>query len=113
MHRWLSGSVMLVACLSLACLAGVTGLGLAPLSVSDRSSGWVRMATHGATQHTVVASVSLVRQTRHGLDVANIALTTIVAAADPLAIAMPASQPPTRSPTDRSLTYLRTARLRL
>src|SRR5215475_3249981 len=113
MLRWLSGSLMLMAWLSLACLSGVIGLGAAPLSVSDSSTGWVRMATYGATRHTVVASASLVPQPPHELGVASVASTTMVPAADPLALAMAASRPPTGSPTDRSLTYLRTARLRL
>ena len=114
MLRWLSGSLMLVACLSLACLSSITGLGLAPLSVSDSSSGWVRMASCGATQPTAVASASRVLQPPHGLGVANASLAIIVPAADrQLALAVASSRPPTGCPTDRSLTYLRTARLRL
>jgi hypothetical protein len=55
MLRWLSASLMLVACLSLACLSGVTGLTLPPVSRSDTSSGWVRMGSCGGIQ----ASASL------------------------------------------------------
>jgi hypothetical protein len=110
MLRWLSASLMLVACLSLACLSGVTGLTLPPVSRSDTSSGWVRMGSCGGIQ----ASASLASQSSPGFGVTNTSPAMMVPATDrQLAVAMAASRPPTGSSADRSLTYLRTARLRL
>jgi len=97
MLRWLSASLMLAACLSLACLSGVT-------------PGWIRMGSYGAIR----ASDSRAPQPPQGLGVANTSLAMMVPAPDrQLAVAMVASRPPTGSSADRSLTYLRTARLRL
>jgi hypothetical protein len=110
MLRWLSASLMLVGCLSLACLSGVTGLTLPSVSPSDTSSAWVRMGSCGAIQ----ASASLAPQPSQGLAVANTSPAMMVPATDrQLAVAMAASRPPTGSSADRSLTYLHTARLRL
>ena len=67
MLRWLSASLMLVACLSLACLSGVTGLALPSVTRSDMSPGWVRMGSYGA----IHASASLAPQPPQGLGVAN------------------------------------------
>jgi len=109
MLRWLSDSLMLAACLSLACLSGVTGLTLPSLTPSD-TPGWIRMGSYGAIR----ASDSLAPQPPQGLGVANTSLAMMVPAPDrQLAVAMAASRPPTGSSADRSLTYLRTARLRL
>jgi hypothetical protein len=108
MLRWLSASLMLVACLSLACLSGVIGLTLP--SVSDTSSSWVSMGSCGAIQ----ASASLAPQPSQGLGVANTSPAMMVPATDrQLAVVKAASRPPTGSSADRSPTYLRTARLRL
>jgi hypothetical protein len=110
MLRWLSASLMLVACLSLACLSGIGGLTLASVSRSDTSSGWVRMGSCGAIQ----GSASLAPQPSQGLGVANTSPAMMVPATDrQLAVAMAAWRPTTGSLADRSLTYLRTARLRL
>jgi hypothetical protein len=73
------------------------------------SPGWVRIGGYGAIQ----ASASLAPQPPQGLGVANTSPAMMVPAIDrQLAVAM-ASRPPTGSSADRSLTYLRTARLRL
>ena len=110
MLRWLSASLMLVACLSLACLSGVTGLALPSVLRSDTSPGWVRMGGCGAFQ----ASASLSRRPPQGFGVANTSPAMMLPATDrQLAVAMAASRSPTGSSADRSLTYLRTARLRL
>jgi len=97
MLRWLSASLMLAACLALACLSGVTGLALPSVTPSD-TPGWA----------------SLAPQPPQGLGVANTSPAMMVPATDrQLAVAMAPSRPPTGSSADRSLTYLRTARLRL
>lgn len=106
MFRWLSASLMLAACLALACLSGVTGLALPSVTPSD-TPGWVRT---GAIQ----ASASLTPQPPQGLGAANASPAMMVPAIDrQLAVVMAASRPPAGSSADRSLTYLRTARLRL
>jgi hypothetical protein len=72
------------------------------------------MAGSGAIQATTLASASLAPQSCEGRRAANTSLAMMVSAADPrLAVVAAAAWSPTGSPTDRSLTYLRTARLRL
>ena len=110
MVRWVSASLMLVACLSLACLSSVTGLTLPSVSRSDTSSSWAGMVSRGGIQ----ASALLSPQHSSGLGGPNPSPAMMVPATDrQLPVAMAASRSPTGSSADRSLTYLRTARLRL
>lgn len=122
MVRRLAASLML-----LACLLGIVQPALACVSRPDCcSSGCSTQAQPGLAnaalddccgiQPAVGASVSLAPQPRHALNVAGGSPTP----AAPVVDLQPRPQqtilaPPsaTRPPTDQSLTYLRTARLRL
>jgi hypothetical protein len=104
--RWLSASLMLLVCLFLAG-SGVIQPELPSVSSSDRLSGWVGMVGYGAIQDGVHAS---------GQGVADTFPAVAITAHDlqlELPRAVSAQGPPTGSGTDQSLTYLRTARLRL
>jgi hypothetical protein len=120
--RRLAASLML-----LACLLGIVQPALACASPSDCcSSGCSGQMPTGsgllvsedccAIQGAVGASVSLAPQSRQPLDVAggSPALTTLAARLQPLpSRALPAPRPGAAPASDQSLTYLRTARLRL
>jgi hypothetical protein len=114
MLRWLSASWMLVACLSLACLSGATGLTRRSVSLSDIPSGWVRTGSRGAIRAAAPASASLAPQPSLRLGVADTSPAMMVPAIyRQRGFAVAAALPDTASTTPGSLTYLRTARLRL
>jgi hypothetical protein len=104
--RWLSASLMLLVFLFLAG-SGVIQPEFPSVSISDRPSGWVARVGYGAIQDGVHALAQGVPD----------GSTAVVVPAYNLpleprrAIALQPS--PTGSRTDQSLTYLRTARLRL
>lgn len=121
MVRRLAASLML-----LACLLGMVQPALACVSSDCCTSGCSAQTQPGlpeaalddccAVQAAVGASVSLAPQSRHGLNVTGGSPAFIAPAADlqprsPRNLAVPALT--TRFPTDQSLTYLRTGRLRL
>lgn len=106
MVRWLSASLMLLACLFLAG-SRVIQSELPSISCSDNVSGWVGMAAYDSNQGTVHASAQSVASTSPILAPSAHALQL----APRLAIARQRSA--TSSRTDQSQTYLRTARLRL
>jgi len=119
--RRLAASLML-----LACLLGIVQPALACASSSDccssgcsgqmpTGSGLLGSEDCCAIQGAVGASVSLAPQYRQPLDVAggSPAFTTLAARLQPLSTALPAARPGAASASDQSLTYLRTARLRL
>jgi hypothetical protein len=94
---------MLLVCLFLA----GSGVIQPSVSCSDRLSGWVGMVGYGAIQDGVHASAQGVVDTSPAVAVPAYDLQL----EPPSAVS--AQRSPTGSGTDQSLTYLRTARLRL
>jgi hypothetical protein len=114
MLRWFSASWMLVACLSLACLSGATGLVARSVSLSDIPSGWVGTGSRGAIRAAAPASAFLTPQPSPRPGVAETSPAMMVPATHrQRGFVMAAALPDTASTTPGSLTYLRTARLRL
>ena len=122
MIRRLAASLLVLVCLfgavqpALACVspsdccpAGCSGL-------TQPAADWIGMSDCCALQAPIGASVSLAPQTRHALNVAG-GSPAFTAPAGPLQLVatreIGAARAETASRTNQSLTYLRTARLRL
>lgn len=106
MVRWLSASLMLLLCLFLAG-SGVIEPTVLRVSSSDPSSNWFGMAAYGVLHGATRPSAN---------DVADVCPANAVPAEyfQPVRRrAIAAHGPPPGSRNDESLTYLRTARLRL
>ena len=111
MARWFSASLLL-----LACLVGVAQPVFAGASRSDGWSGWFGMQDCRTMSGAPSASILLTPQSHQALEAApsSPAFRVLAAELKPVpACRMPAPRPAADSQTDQSLTYLRTARLRL
>ena len=117
-----------VSLILLACILGVLEPAFACVSSSEccpdgcsgqtqQGSGWVEMAGCCAIQAPVAASFSIAPQSREALNVTGSSPALVTLADDPLRLVptreIRTAQAASTSRSDQSLTYLRTARLRL
>jgi hypothetical protein len=109
--RWFSATLVL-----LAYLVGIAQPVFPDASQSDGWSAWFGMQGCRATTGAPGASILLAPQSRKALEVARSSPALRLLAAELLPVPpgrIPAPRPAADSQTDQSLTYLRTARLRL